>query len=523
MWQGRPPRVSRARRQQITQEARRIHALRRTQGWTVDQIQDEILQRFYGEEFPGEARMLAHGWNAGLVREGLQALSEAAGLDASGLQDADVLRWLRGETYPRDYLDRLCRLFQCHQAALGWPVAQTLPAIDYTPRQRPPEAIDTLARQMGLMGEVPAQLPEGDLLTVRLGVMINGEQATMPIRVPRAVLLEAGGAELLTALAGHPDPDERQRVTAVIKRRHPADMRSVAHFDAVLASYRTLEDLIGPRRLLDPVRSLTEVIDDLRLDAPAAVQRSLLALAVRYWQFAGWLRVDLGDNRAAERAYDTALARATESGTPALMRYVLACKSEQALMDGRPDAALVLAQEAQRDPETLTPAALAWAADLEARAHALNGDETHCQHQLDNARSLRAASAAGPKSPRGCTTSSMRRSRCTVGSVSPTSAGPTRPPASWTPRSPPCQPNGSVIAPITSPTRPEHMRQTMSPSRPTRWRARRHSLPLRQTLSESWVSSVAFVAMIPAPSANSRSCSRHFYRTTDLSGGSGGG
>ena len=393
MWQGRPPRVGRVRRQQITQESRRIHALRRTQGWTVDQVQDEILRRFFGEVFPGEARMLAHGWNAGLVREGLQALSEAAGLDASGLQDADVLRWLRGETYPRDYLDRLCRLFQCHQAALGWPVAQTLPAIDYTPRQRPPEAVDTLARQMGLIGEVPAQLPEGDLLTVRLAVMINGEQATMPIRVPRAVLLEAGGAELLTALAGHPDPAERQRVTAVIKRRHPADMRSVAHFGAVLASYRTLEDLIGPRRLLDPVRSMIEVIDDLRIDAPAAVQRSLLGLAAQYWQFAGWLRVDLGDNHAAERAYDTALARAIESGTPALMRYVLACKSEQALMDGRPDAALVLAQEAQRDPETLTPAARAWAADLEARAHALNGDETNCQHQLDNARRLQAVSA----------------------------------------------------------------------------------------------------------------------------------
>jgi hypothetical protein len=130
----RRPVVSRARRATIRQEARQIHVLGRTKGWTVDQIQDELLHRFHGELFPAEARMHAQGWSVSFVREGLQTLATQEGLDASGLQDADVLRWLRGEIYPRDSLDRLCRLFQCHQERLGWPVVGLGVAVDYTPR-----------------------------------------------------------------------------------------------------------------------------------------------------------------------------------------------------------------------------------------------------------------------------------------------------------------------------------------------------------------------------------------------------
>jgi tetratricopeptide (TPR) repeat protein len=114
-------RISRARRQQISQRAREISALAGVRGRTCDQIQDELLRSFPGELSMGEARMYANGWTVGVVREGLQALAAEEGLDCSGLQDADVWRWLRGEVFPRDSLERLCRLFHCHQAQLGWP------------------------------------------------------------------------------------------------------------------------------------------------------------------------------------------------------------------------------------------------------------------------------------------------------------------------------------------------------------------------------------------------------------------
>jgi tetratricopeptide (TPR) repeat protein len=76
----------------------------------------------------GEARMYAHGWTVSVIREGMQALAAEEGLDASGLRDDDVWRWLRGEAFPGDSLRRLCRLFRCHPAQLGWP--QSLEALD---------------------------------------------------------------------------------------------------------------------------------------------------------------------------------------------------------------------------------------------------------------------------------------------------------------------------------------------------------------------------------------------------------
>jgi hypothetical protein len=113
--------ITRTRRSEITHEARRACSVAQARGRTVDEIQEELLRTFPGELAAGEARMYAHGWTVAVVREGLQALAAADGLEWSGLQDVDVARWLRGEVYPRESLERLCRLFRCHQAQLGWP------------------------------------------------------------------------------------------------------------------------------------------------------------------------------------------------------------------------------------------------------------------------------------------------------------------------------------------------------------------------------------------------------------------
>jgi hypothetical protein len=126
--------LSRGRRQEITHQARAVYAVGRARGLTVDQIQDELRLRFQGELAPGEARMHAQGWHAALVREGVQSLASEEGADLSGLQDADVLRWLRNEVFPRDSLDRLCRLFQCHQVKLGWPAIGDDVPLDYSPQ-----------------------------------------------------------------------------------------------------------------------------------------------------------------------------------------------------------------------------------------------------------------------------------------------------------------------------------------------------------------------------------------------------
>src|SRR5438309_2229864 len=113
--------MSRARRAQVREEALQMASLARTRGRTADQVQKELLSAFPGELQMGEARMYAAGWTVRTIREGLVALTKEDGQDASHVGDGDVWRWLRGEIYPRDWLVRLCKLFRCHQADLGWP------------------------------------------------------------------------------------------------------------------------------------------------------------------------------------------------------------------------------------------------------------------------------------------------------------------------------------------------------------------------------------------------------------------
>jgi hypothetical protein len=150
--------VSRTRRAQIAHEARRAASLGQAGGRTIDEIQEDLLRSFPAELAPGEARMHAHGWTVGVVREGLQALADDDGLEWSGLQDVDVSRWLRGEVFPRESLDRLCRLFRCHQAQLGWPPRGNDIAISYEPAALP-ESLVALRPSAG--GELIEALVHG--------------------------------------------------------------------------------------------------------------------------------------------------------------------------------------------------------------------------------------------------------------------------------------------------------------------------------------------------------------------------
>lgn len=146
--------VSRGRRQQIAREARQFYPLAMTRGLTVDQIQGELLSRFPSELAPGEARMYAMGWTAPIVREGLLALAaEDQGRATPGLELIDVNRWLRGQVRPTAWLPRLCRLFRCHQAHLGWPPQGNEVPVDFTPRMTPNAADPATASADSLSGD----------------------------------------------------------------------------------------------------------------------------------------------------------------------------------------------------------------------------------------------------------------------------------------------------------------------------------------------------------------------------------
>jgi tetratricopeptide (TPR) repeat protein len=234
--------------------------------------------------------------------------------------------------------------------------------------------------------------PDGDAMMVWLVMTIEGRPVFVPVRLPRRRVLAAGGAGLLATLTDLLDPDEFARVKAMIVTPSRADLATVRHLEALLAHYRGLDDQVGPRRLLAPVQASLDLVDHLREDAQPPVRQALLSVAGQYEQLTGSLWKDSGEYALAERAYDRALARATEAGDHALARYVLTCKSDLALQEGNAGTARTLAQAAQSG-KGLTPAVRAFAAMKEARAEALEGERGTCRRKLDESAVLLTESA----------------------------------------------------------------------------------------------------------------------------------
>jgi hypothetical protein len=110
------------------------------------------------------------------VREGLLALAADAGGDGQGLATPgleliDVARWLRGEVRPTVWMPRLCRLFRCHQAHLGWPPQGNEVPVDCRPRTTEPSTgVDT---RSAAVYATRALVPDGVSEVVALAVFLR--------------------------------------------------------------------------------------------------------------------------------------------------------------------------------------------------------------------------------------------------------------------------------------------------------------------------------------------------------------
>jgi tetratricopeptide (TPR) repeat protein len=239
-----------------------------------------------------------------------------------------------------------------------------------------------------------AAIPEqADVAVIWLPVVVHGRLALMPVQIPRRAMLKAGGAALLAPFCGLLDAGEHERVAAVLGGHSRPDMHAVEHFEALLAHFRKLDDLMGPRHVHAAVHSTLGVLDGLSDSADPQVRQALQSVCAQYAQLDAWMWLDRGENALANHCHDRALARATESGNQPFASYLLACKAKQALEEGDPDTGLVLAREAQRGKWGLTPAVEEHAAELEARAWAMSGDAGNCERKLDDAARLLAKSA----------------------------------------------------------------------------------------------------------------------------------
>jgi tetratricopeptide (TPR) repeat protein len=233
--------------------------------------------------------------------------------------------------------------------------------------------------------------PEADVVTLWLPVAMHGGLVLMPVRIPRRAMLKASGAALLAPFAGLLDANDHERVASVLSGHSRPDMQSVGHFEALLAHFRKLDDLMGPRCVHGAVHSTVGVLDGLCNTAEPPVRQALLSMCAQYDQLDAWMWLDRGDNALAQSRCDRALARATEAGDLPLAGYLLTCKAE-AVQERHPATAIALTHEAQHHKWGLTSAVAALAARREAHVWAMSGKAHDCERKLDDAARLLAAS-----------------------------------------------------------------------------------------------------------------------------------
>jgi len=98
----------------------------------------------------------------------------------------------------------------------------------------------------------------------------------------------------------------------------------------------------------------------------------------------GWLMFHLGDLKAARYYYEDARAAANRAGNDELVTSTLGATSYLALAANRPRRAIEHAQAARRVAKgSASPYAMAYAADIAARAYAAAGQAGRCRAALD--------------------------------------------------------------------------------------------------------------------------------------------
>lgn len=218
----------------------------------------------------------------------------------------------------------------------------------------------------------------------------------MAVRLDDA--LHAGGT-LAALVANAPDGGDRTVYAAEYPRR--VDLAAVHALSELLSGYRRLEDSIGTMPVLPPVRAQLDTIVSLLREAPHQVRPTLVNVAAQWAQFAGWLGIATGNDRAARTWLGRGLQWATEAGSVDLIAAILSFQGYQAEGRGDLPEMISLSQAARRDPHVNT-ALRAYCAGQEARGLAMAGaSPAEVIDRLAEAADVAAQAADEPLPPWG--------------------------------------------------------------------------------------------------------------------------
>jgi hypothetical protein len=267
------------------------------------------------------------------------------------------------------------------------PAAQ--PPAGQAPASRSPQAPPALSLQAALERIRAADISE---LHGYAGDAAPGQRLKH-----RMLLLAAGSA--LAVVAAAPALEIPRRAAAASGGSPRTDTAMMDYIAEIVAGLRRLGGAVGPRATLPSAMALRSAIAALARNAPETVTVQALAVYGDLTQLVGWLMFNLGDRSAARYYYDDARSAADRAAHPDLVTYALSASSQLALAQGDPrdaiDHAHAARQAARRGG---SPFAVAYAADVAARAYAAAGQAGRCQAALD--REHAALGEIGPATPR---------------------------------------------------------------------------------------------------------------------------
>ena len=198
----------------------------------------------------------------------------------------------------------------------------------------------------------------------------------------RTMLLEASSA--LAVVAAAPMLEVPRLVGGTRPGRLNPDLAIVNYTSEVVAGLRRLGGMVGPRITLQPAMALRSAMAALARSVPEVVNSQALTAYGDLTQLIGWLLFNLGDHKAAWYYYDDARSAAYRAGNNELVAYSLSAASQLAVSRRRAAQAIDHAQAALvAGRASGSPYAVAYAADVAARAYAAAGQGGRCQTALD--------------------------------------------------------------------------------------------------------------------------------------------
>jgi hypothetical protein len=213
----------------------------------------------------------------------------------------------------------------------------------------------------------------------------------------RTLLLEASSA--LAVVAAAPLLEVPRLVAAARGDLVRTDLAMVGYSAEVVAGLHRLAGTVGPQITLPPAMALRSAMAAMARNAPETVTPAALAVYGDLTQLVGWLLFNLGDGAAARYYYDDARSAAYQAGNADLVTYVLSASSHLAAAQGNSRDAVDHAHAAQQAARSShSPFAVAYAADVTARAYAAAGQVGRCQAALD--REQAALGDIEPQTPR---------------------------------------------------------------------------------------------------------------------------